>query len=90
MMSPSAQAAFDGWINTETWHTRHSFDDQRFFRFVWAVIQEGDPRPSAADIEQEILAKWHGRLAEEYLDDRARHYADLYFTLCDFADQRPH
>jgi hypothetical protein len=88
-MSPSAQAAFDGWINSETWHTRHRLNEELFFRFVWVVIEESEPRPSAADIAQEILGRWDGRLAKQLLEDAAQHYADLYFTLCNFADQRP-
>ena len=87
MMSALARTAFDGWLKTETWHTGHPLDDRRFFRSVWAVIGKGSERPSEEDVEQMILDQ--GRLQSNYLKDKARKYASLYVTLCEFADERP-
>ena len=89
MMSPSLQPAFEAWIKRETWHTGHTFDDQLFFKFVWAAVQQGSSKPSGGDIEENILHNWTGRLNHDYLHDKARQYASLYSTLCEFADERP-
>jgi len=89
MMSESAQRAFDGWIKTETWHSGHPLDDQRFFRFVWAVVPQGKNRPSEEEIQQAITHTWQGRFAADYLAEKVRYYASLYVTLCDFADAHP-
>ena len=87
MITPMARTALEGWLKTETWHTNHPLDERRFFRAVWAVIRQGGERPTEEDVEQMILDQ--GRLHSDFLKERARKYASLYVTLCDFADERP-
>lgn len=88
-MDPIVQNAFDGWIKPETWHTGHALDDNRFFRFVWVAATHSKSSPGEDEIEQMIIHNWKGRLAPEYLKDKARKYASLYVTLSDFAKVRP-
>ena len=87
-LSPAAQLAFNEWIGKETWHTGHLLDQKRFFRFVWAVLEDPKRRPSKTALRDSILREWKGRFDKSALEELARKYAALYTTLCDFAGAR--
>lgn len=80
---------FNAWIDVPTWHTNHPADDERFYRFVWAVVSYSrSRRPSEADIRELIQRRWVGQLEHQYLEAKAQRYANLYESLYEFGKVR--
>jgi hypothetical protein len=88
-LSHFTQKAFDKWIKAKTWHTGHPLDEKRFFHFVWAAFRYSRRRPGQAELAEMIAEEWRGRIAEDFLESKARYYAGLYAVLLDFAKTRP-
>ena len=76
------------WIACETWYKSHPSDDERFYRFVWAVATFSRRPPTENTIRDLIISKWAGRLDEPFLHTQALHYSGLYATLLEFAKVR--
>jgi len=38
----SIYSVFDSFLNTDTWHTSHALDDERFYRALTKVVRDGD------------------------------------------------
>mgnify|MGYP001601848238 CR=1 len=82
--SLNVRNSFEAWARVPTWHTRHTADDKRFYKFVWSVLKYSRRKPSEQTIRQEILKMWSGKLEAEYLRQRATEYAQLYDHLYAF------
>jgi hypothetical protein len=87
-MSPLVKRHFDKWIKCGTWHTGHPADQERFYRFVWAVVSFSRAPITEQMVREEILARWVGKFDADYLEQRSLHYACLYQELFDFAKTR--
>jgi hypothetical protein len=88
--SPVVRRMFQQWIKSETWYTGYACDQDRFYRFVWAVVRYSRRRPEGRELESLMIQKWKGRLAQDVLEQQARGYASLYTRLIDFAKNRLH
>lgn len=86
--SPNVMKAFDAWIRVDTWHTGHALDEKRFYRFVWAVLEYSRRKPSEADVFEAIIRAHGGQFEATFLEQKARHYANLYLDLHAFAKAR--
>lgn len=86
--SPLVDKAFQKWIANDTWRTGHPSDDERFYRFVWAVISFSRRHVSESDLQNLIMAKWRGKLEDEYLQYKAIYYSGLYASLLEFVKIR--
>jgi len=79
---------FLGWISCDTWFKGHPSDDERFYRFVWAVAQYSRRLPSEMTIRDLIISEWAGKLESDFLQSQALYYSGLYATLLEFAKVR--
>lgn len=86
--SPNVREAFSRWIRTSTWYKSHPNDEQRFYKFVWAVIVYSRRRPTEQELQQEIIAYWTGRFDSTQLEQFAHQYASLYEHLYTFGKFR--
>jgi hypothetical protein len=46
-MTKSIYAVFDSFLATDTWHTGHPYDDQRFFLALHQVVKDSDFNPES-------------------------------------------
>jgi hypothetical protein len=82
------EKSFLAWISCDTWYKCHPSDDERFYRFVWAVAQFSRRPPSEITIRNLIISEWAGKLENDFLQNQAMHYSGLYATMLEFAKVR--
>ena len=80
-LSPVVFRYFDAWIRHDTWDSLHTLDDERFYRFVKAVLRYSRRRLSPGDLEEIIVDRWKKRRVSSALDRAAERYRKLYRTL---------
>jgi len=83
-LSPVVGRYFDAWIKLQTWDSGHQLDQQRFYRFVKAIVRYSRRRPSSIEVESLIEARWEGRRDSESLEETARHFASIYTAILDY------
>jgi len=88
-LSPVVARYFDAWICWDTWDSHHPFDNQRFYRFVKAVVRYSRRRPPlSGHIRSLVVKKWSGRRTPAALRKAADDFARLYETLLEYEKTR--
>lgn len=87
-LPPSLEAPFSRWISCDTWWKGHPSDEERFYRFVWAVARYSRRPPSEAALRELITSEWGGRSEPEFLREQALRFSQLYATFLEFAKVR--
>jgi len=85
--SPIVGRYFDAWINCDTWYTGHRNDEERFYKFVKAVLRYCKRRPSDTQVRQHIELKGRELISDDNdLQEKAHYYTTLYASILEFHD----
>lgn len=69
---------FEAWISQNTWNSSHWLDNERFYRFVKAIIRYSRRKPTENDIRYKIMEIYKGKLDEEFLYEEAERFTYKY------------
>lgn len=83
-LSPLPNKAYLQWITAETWHTNHYLDKQRFFKFVHIYTRYSRKKISASELREDICNRYKRILEEDYLQQEANYYSQLFDDLTEF------
>jgi len=76
------------WIKSETWHSNHDLDTQRFYGFIDAYEKENGPQISDEAILTEKIATQGGIDTSSLLFDVIRERVSIMYTILDFVKFR--
>ncbi|KLB53920.1 hypothetical protein TB9_18305 [Xanthomonas perforans] len=68
-------------MRTETWHTSHSLDEQRFHRALAAAFKGIDTPADALELETVML-----ELAHEHHGEATQYHLEVFYERAQFAE----
>lgn len=74
----------DSWLNVETWSSDNPFDQARFNRAVYRMIQVNDPMPEPDMLIAYIKNMYSGRYEESYLEIVTAEFGLKYEAIYEF------
>lgn len=85
-LSSETEEALKGWVGVGTWHTRHHYDRQRFYRFVASYVQHHGFTVLEMDIEELIKRHMTEGLIEPEESKVIERYIQDMLAICKFLE----
>ena len=87
-LKPNTEKALNAWLNTDTWHTNHDTDMERWYDFVDQYQREDgfaiDEVALRELIEYKLTEKTGKRFDDEYFRNLFRERISLAYNILDF------
>lgn len=83
-LSPLCGKIYLIWIESDTWHTSHPRDKNRFYDFVRLYASYARKEISGDSIKRDILERYDGKFEPNHLNKKADYYATLFDELTEY------